>query len=280
MKKISFLFLIYDQIHHEDIWKAFFEGVDPNLYTIHIHYKTQKLLRHFEQYKVANPIPTKYVDFSIVLADNLLIQTAFRDPDVYKTINLSQSCIPLKPFHVIYKELTSTPCSIFNEAPQSQCFTHGRCDSLLPHFHKDKISKSSNWFILNREHADIVLHSTQELEWFRNIECPEEYYFITIIRAKGNSRALITTMNESEKATTFTNWQGNEYKFVHNHGLKRYHDIDYNELYYLLSAPCLFGRKFEEDCKVNRTIPLLQYIRPFIQTSPSMPASTTASAQD
>jgi hypothetical protein len=261
MKKISFLFLIYDQIHHEDLWKAFFNGVDPNLYTIHIHYKTQKPLKWFEAHKLKQTIDTKYADYSLILAHNRLLEEALKDADVYKTINLSQSCIPLKPFQTVYDELTSTPCSIFNEAPQNQC---ERCTSLFPYIRKDKVFKSSNWFILNREHALIATQSHREMEWFRSIESPEEHYFITIIRAKTKSRTIITTQNECESATTFTNWEGYDYKYVHNYGLKRYHDISFEELTHLLKAPCLFGRKFEQGCTVAGAIPLDAYLPAFI----------------
>jgi hypothetical protein len=38
-KKIAFLFLIYDEINHEEIWKLFFNSIDINKYNIYIHYK-------------------------------------------------------------------------------------------------------------------------------------------------------------------------------------------------------------------------------------------------
>ena len=44
MKKIAFLFLIYDIINFEDIWNIFFLNVDTNKYNIYIHYKHDKLL--------------------------------------------------------------------------------------------------------------------------------------------------------------------------------------------------------------------------------------------
>jgi hypothetical protein len=40
MKKLAFCFLIYDVINHEELWKLFFDRVDPSKYSIYIHYKT------------------------------------------------------------------------------------------------------------------------------------------------------------------------------------------------------------------------------------------------
>ena len=38
MKKIAFLFLIYDILNLEELWRYFFLNVDKNKYTIYIHF--------------------------------------------------------------------------------------------------------------------------------------------------------------------------------------------------------------------------------------------------
>ena len=48
MKKLAFLFIIYDEILHEDLWWNFFKNVDPNKFSIYIHFKEQKPLKYFE----------------------------------------------------------------------------------------------------------------------------------------------------------------------------------------------------------------------------------------
>ena len=60
MKKISFCFLIYDIINHEELWNIFFQNVDKNKYSIYIHYKCNKELKYFEKYKLNKCIETKY----------------------------------------------------------------------------------------------------------------------------------------------------------------------------------------------------------------------------
>ena len=46
--KIAFLFLIYDSINQEDLWSQFFENVDSEKYSIYVHFKRNKKLKHFE----------------------------------------------------------------------------------------------------------------------------------------------------------------------------------------------------------------------------------------
>jgi hypothetical protein len=68
MKKIAFLFLIYDKINIEELWKYFFNKIDQNKYDIYVHYKIQTPLKYFEKYKLTNCIETKYADVSLVYA--------------------------------------------------------------------------------------------------------------------------------------------------------------------------------------------------------------------
>ena len=119
MKKIAFCFLIYDTIHHEDLWKLFFDRVDPSKYSIYIHYKHNVPLHYFDAYKLPHCIDTTYADCSIVHAQNVLLEHALREEDNQHFIFLSQSCIPLKHFNYIYHHLDHT-VSYFNKCPVSQ----------------------------------------------------------------------------------------------------------------------------------------------------------------
>ncbi len=260
MKKLLFLFLVYDDIEHEDLWYDFFKDVDLDKYDIRIHQKTPKDLKHFNEYRMPNPIPTKYADVSLVQAQNLMLEDALLDTDAYKFIFLSQHCIPLKSFNHVYNELTSNEASIFNEAVDGQCFP--RCVSLLKHYPASQIKKASQWCILNREHAQLMIDHKDEVEYFTSITAPEEIFYLTMIMRYGNKsyQKLIRTPNLASGATTFTNWENmKEYPYVIEEGLKTYTEISVDELKYLLRAPCLFGRKFDRSC--NLVIPLKDAIR-------------------
>ena len=271
-KKIAFLFLIYDIINHEDLWYKFFKDVLPTKFSIYIHYKYDVKLTYFEKYKLTTCIPTKYCDISIVHAHNLLLRKAYEDPDNYKFVNLSQSCIPLKSFNYVYDFLTKDNMGHINEAPVTQCFP--RCNSVLKHLKYSTIRKSSNWFILNRRLVYIVINNDTYVNFFKDISCPEEHYFITIINDCGLMDDFIITPNLSNGATTFTNWSDMDYgddcececececncscKLVSKDGLKNYDFISDCELKYLLRSPCLFGRKFNKGCRINYDICMMK----------------------
>jgi len=260
IKKLAFLFLIYDEILQEELWYEFFKNINPNKYSIYIHYKNNKKLKFFDDFKLKQCVQTNYADISLIYAHNALISEALKDQNNYKFINLSQSCIPLKNFNYIYDSLTYNDYSIFNEAPKQQCFP--RCNNVLNFLKQDQIHKSSNWFILNRKYAELVVSNKEYIEYFKNTTSPEEHYYISIIKDKGSNKDLVCTPNLAEGASTFTNWHDMHYpnEFKLKNGPKTYSEISEKELNLLLNSPCLFGRKFTKDCKIN-DIDLKSYLK-------------------
>jgi hypothetical protein len=247
MKKIGFCFLIYDIIENEELWNIFFENVDPHKYNIYIHYKFNKQLKYFEKYKLDNCIQTEYADVSLIHAYNLLFKKAY-DDGCDKMINLSQSCIPFKSFDYIYHFLTKDDFGHFNIAPRSHCFP--RCNRLLNYYDQSVIQKSSNWCILNRKLCELVINYDKHKinNEYNSIYAPEEHYFITTIFKNNLQNEIITTPNLANDATTFTNWEGMDYKYPSNRGFKTYNSIAEDELLYLMNSKCLFGRKFKMEC--------------------------------
>jgi len=250
MKKIAFCFLIYDIINHEDLWNIFFENIDKNKYNIYIHYKSNTPLKYFEEYKLKNCIPTKYEDQTIPLAYNLLFRTAYNhDNDNYKFIIVSGSCIPLKSFNSIYNKLTDNEKGYFNVSPQIQCFPN--CNSLLNVIKKEHISKSHNWFILNRKLVEnLCFQDKDEIldKYYKRVWAPAEYFYHTFIKILDLENEIITTPNIASGATTFTNWKGMEYPYESEYENKNYDSISEEELKYLLKRKSLFGRKFTLKC--------------------------------
>lgn len=246
MKKIAFCFLLYDIINHEDLWYNFFKNIDHNKYNIYIHYKNNVPLKYFEKYKINNCIETQYAHISLTQAQNILLKKALEDNNNQHFIILSNSCIPLKNFDYIYNHLDETK-SYFNVAPQEQCFP--RCNSILNIIEKKYIQKQHAWCILNRKHTELMLKDTQYINWFKDIYCPEEHCYITMLYIYNLQDELITTLNLAIDATTFTNWQGMDYKYPCYSGLKNYSNISEDELIYLLKSKSLFGRKFTVDCR-------------------------------
>ena len=237
MKKIAFCFLIYDEILNEEIWNEFFKNVDTNKYSIYIHYKVNKPLKYFEKYKLSqsNILLTKYSDISLVYAHRRLFEEAYLDTNNYKFINVSQSCIPVKTFNRIYDKLTNDNNSYFNICPHKASFP--RANDALRFLPKEKIYKSHEWFIVNREHVKLFIDKKDEERYFENVGAPEEHHFITLIKNNVIDN-IIYTNDIAEGATTFTNWKGQD------DSPKTYTSISFKDLAHLFNSPCLFARKF------------------------------------
>jgi len=211
--KIAFLFLIYDEINHEEIWKHF-----------------------FNKYKLDNIIPTTYYDISLVKAHNLLLEEALKDENNTHFILLSNSCIPFKNFNYIYYHLDN------NFSYYNMCYDtlYERTTYALKYITKSEIKKAHQWAILNKKHATILIDDKNKyINWFT--QCPDEHSHITYLFYKKLDNEIIKTNNSKYDATTFTNWDHN--------GLKNYDYIDTNELLLLYKSPCFFGRKFIKNCK-------------------------------
>ena len=255
--QIAFCFLIYDIINHEEVWNTFFQNVDTNKYNIYIHYKYNKPLKYFEKYKLTNNIETKYEDETIPLAYNILFREAYKDINNYKFQILSGSCIPMKSFDYIYNQLTINKSGYFNICPQKQCFP--TCNYLINILDVKIISKSHNWFILNRKLVEYLCFNNDDFlkKHYKTIYAPAEYFYYTFIKILNLQDEIITTYNSSNNATTFTNWEGMDYKYPSLNGLKNYNIISDEELDYLLLSKCLFGRKFNKECILDNK----QYIK-------------------
>ena len=253
MKKIGFCFLIYDEINHEDLWKRFFDNADTKKYNIYIHYKFDKPLKYFERHKLKHCVETEYTKPSIVHAHNLLLETALEN-DCSKMITLSQSCVPLKTFDHVYQFLTKDDYAHFNIAPQDTCFP--RCNNLLKHYDKNKIQKSSEWYILNRRICEAVTNiDNKTIDYiYDGTSHSVEHYFITTVYNNNLQNQIISTPNLAAGATTFTNWPDMEYKFPSvpsPTGPMQYDYISDEELMYLINSKSLFGRKFNKGCDID-----------------------------
>lgn len=252
-KKIALCFLIYDTLNHEDLWHKWLKNVDKNKYTIYIHYKENKPLKHFEKYKLKDTIETCWGCLSIVQAQNLILKEALNDHKNEHIIWLSQSCIPIKTFDYVYDFLINDK-SYFNVSPDKQVFPRG--NNLLKYIKKDKIKKSAMPSIICKKHATIFINNEDKINnWFKNIPIPDELCYITLLHHFNEENNLILTPNLSADAIIYTGWPDmkNYRKFdlskLSNNQPNNYDEICPDELDYLIKSKSLFARKFNKNCK-------------------------------
>lgn len=259
MLKIAFIFLIYSTINHEELWHTFFKNVDKNKYNIYIHYKNDVKLKYFNDYKIAETIPTKYADISIVKAQNHMLREGLKDINNTHFIFLSGACIPLKSFNHIYNKL-DCKFSYFHIADKNDCIQD--CQDAFKYINIKYLNKASQWCILNRKHAILIINGANfykhvynnntlnYLIWFEKSYAPDELCYLTFLARIFNNKLeneIIATRYKypPEYATTFANWEGMNYKYVSDKELKNYIHISEKELRHLLCSRCFFGRKFK-----------------------------------
>ena len=178
-KKVALCFLIYDKINHEEIWYKWLKNINKSKYNIYIHYKEDKKLKYFNDYKLKNCIETCYGCLSVVQAQNLILEEALKDKNNHHFIWLSQSCLPFKSFNYIYKNLDTTK-SYFNKFPDSQVFPRG--DNLLKYFERKNIKKASMPAIINRKHAILFINNNSTINKnFKNVDNVDKFVYLTLI---------------------------------------------------------------------------------------------------
>ena len=264
MQKIAFLFLIYDEINNELLWRNFFRKIKHDKYSIYIQWKHEKQLEYFDRFKLKKPIPTEYADISLVKAQNLLLREALRDEKNNRFIFVSNSWVPLKSFDHIYRSVLSGHHCFFNEARIEHIFERNRGENIANIFGKDNVKKASQWTILTRHIAQILSTSDEVLESIFESgkrELADEYFYLSYLNYLGKENHLHLSHYSATDCSTFEFWDDKTYKFRDNftsshpenwdRRLKTYADISENELIYLLRAPCYFGRKFISNCTVD-----------------------------
>lgn len=243
MAKVAFLFLIYDEINHEDMWFNFFQEASLDKYSIYIHYKFYKPSVNFDKYKLKNCIPTSYGDVSVVNAQKLLLSEALKDEDNCKFVFLSNSCIPLKNFNHIYHKLIYDDCSYF-EISKTFPFPI-KCYHLNSYIDKNEMYKASQWCILNREHSELCSNDKDYIYHFRDVFAPDEHYFIMLCKKYMNR-------NIKNEGPTFVNWD--EPDDEDGCSPKTYHTITQEEYDELKKSTYLFGRKFSKNCIITQKL--------------------------
>lgn len=262
-KKIALCFMIYDKINNEDLWYEFIKNVDKSKYNIYIHYKYDKPLKYFEEYKIPNPIETKWGCISLVYAQNLLLKYALKDSYNNHFIFLSQSCVPLKPFDYIYTIL-DTNKSYFN-LMKNNVINH-TSNNLIKYFKKEHIQKASQWSILNRKHAKLLIDNERNIkDWFYKIiennkkyknilYALDEIVYICILNKMNMHDELKITNNIGVGATTISYWMDtNKVKTYKKSRYLKYRPFEYShicieELKEYVESDSLFARKFIDKC--------------------------------
>lgn len=243
--KIAFLFLIISNINHENIWLNFFNHHQEH-FSLYIHSKeTMPASSAFKKFEMATKVPTTWQN--TMNAQIELLREALKDKDNQKFIFLSESTIPLQPFDFVYETLMSNSKSQF-------AYEHNyHPDRVWESIPTDKSLKNSQWVVLNRKHAELMVKDTTLINIMTKSHYDNEHY-------PSNFLAMNNLLHEIEQTDrTLAVWpkQG----IVHPVNFKKLKQNKYTPL--LIDAikeeKYLFARKFDKTCNLND---LKRYLSP------------------
>ncbi|XP_073290838.1 glycosyltransferase BC10-like [Primulina huaijiensis] len=203
--KIAFLFLTNTDLHFAPLWQLFFRNNEP-LYNIYIHADPSSKITPPEGVFSGRFIAakkTQRANPSLVSAARRLLATALLDDPLNSYFALvSQHCIPLHSFKFMYNSLflkpiadpsPSTPMyrsfiEILSHEPQlwDRYVARGK-NAMLPEVPFDRFRIGSQFFVLTRQHALVVIRDRRlwrkfRLPCFKVDSCyPEEHYFPTLL---------------------------------------------------------------------------------------------------
>lgn len=222
--KIAFLFLTNSDLVFAPLWERFFNG-NEEFYNVYIHSDPSSKVPKPNWKISANFIPAKRTErasATLISAERRLIARAIIDDplNLYFAL-ISQHCIPLHSFQYIYKSLIGNPATakrafltqpshpsfieiLSNESTlQSRYVARGE-DVMLPELTFEKFRVGSQFFILSKRHALVVLKERKLWRKFRlpcldTYSCyPEEHYFPTLLSMadpQGCSHYTLTRVN-------------------------------------------------------------------------------------
>jgi hypothetical protein len=238
--KIAFCFLTYDKIIRYDIWNKFFNGIDIEKYTVIIHPKNINNWNYytFPYTIVKDRINTTGKDnITIVKATLKLFNEAFKQNATHY-IFLSQSCIPIYTFDILYNIVSNVKYSIISCIYNNKSERFNSLSNQLKQIVQlNNFVKQQPNMILIKEDIELLLKNDLT-EHFKIMQCPDEHYFINILMN-------ILKKNIIKKQTHFCNFNLNrtqalEYKYVDINFIKKIRDFGF-----------IFMRKIKEDTIID-----------------------------
>lgn len=270
MFKLAFLFLTIGPIYHETYWQDFFRGNDQR-YSVYVHAKNSlPPTSPFKAYELAHPVPTTWSN--TMQAQIELLKEALKDPLNEKFIFVSETTIPLQPFDKTYAALMEHSESLFYFVPNPH--VHRNVNAFmrqardLQPIPEKRQYKNSQWVILNRKHAQLMVDDTQYIDIMTRYYSDQEHYPSTFLINKG----LIDEILPQDM--TYVEWH-----VPSAHLPYEFTDFTkYQELQLITQAihdGYLFARKIMPNAIMGPLDPLLGYCTTISPARQAVPAART-----
>lgn len=183
--KLGFCFLTYEHIVRYDIWNQFFKEINNERYLVYIHPKKKRNydIYTFPYHIIENIINTNSkTNINIVHATLQLLKESFeKDKDITHFLFLSQSCIPLYSFDILFDIITKFPYSVVSCIDHNQKNRYYSLSNTMKKYitYQSFVKQQPN-MILTRDDVSLLLQKNLT-NHFNYMECPDEHYFINVL---------------------------------------------------------------------------------------------------
>ncbi|KAL2548488.1 Core-2/I-branching beta-1 [Forsythia ovata] len=187
--KIAFMFLTKGPLPLAPLWERFFKG-HKGLYSIYIH-SLPSFQADFPSSSVfyKRQIPSQVSEWgkmNMCDAERRLLSNALLDIYNEWFVLLSESCIPLFNFTIIYNHISQSKYSFIGAFDDPGPYGRGRySDKMLPEVNITQWRKGSQWFEINRKLALYIVEDAKFYPKFAEFCKPacyvDEHYFPTLL---------------------------------------------------------------------------------------------------
>lgn len=141
---------------------------------------------YFYGRQLAKSVKVAWGEPTMVEAERMLFAAALEDPTNQRFVLLSDSCVPLYNFSYIYTYLMASPKSFVDSFIDKAGKRYN--PNMSPSIPKDKWRKGSQWVMLIRKHAEVVVGDKHVFQVFRK-HC-KMVVTKTLLGRKANARRL------------------------------------------------------------------------------------------
>uniref|UniRef100_A0A803NZB1 Glycosyl transferase n=1 Tax=Cannabis sativa TaxID=3483 RepID=A0A803NZB1_CANSA len=187
--KIAFMFLTKGPLPMAPLWERFFKGHE-GLYSIYVH-SMPSYEPHFPPSSVfyQRQIPSQVAEWgrmSMCTAERRLLANALLDISNEWFILLSEACIPLNNFSIVYRYISRSRYSFMGSFDEDGPYGRGRYnENMAPKVNLSDWRKGSQWFEINRMLAVRIVEDTTYFPKFNEFCTPacyvDEHYFQTML---------------------------------------------------------------------------------------------------
>ncbi|KAK2997031.1 hypothetical protein RJ639_026655, partial [Escallonia herrerae] len=205
--KIAFMFLTKGPLPLAPLWERFFKGHE-GLYSIYVH-PLPSFQAKFPSSSVfyKRQIPSQVAEWgrmSMCDAEKRLLANALLDISNERFVLLSESCIPLYNFSIIYHYLSKSKYSFMGAFDDPGPFGRGRYnENMAPEVNISQWRKGSQWFEVNRKLAIQMVEDNTYYPKFAEFCRPacyvDEHYFPTMLTIRAANQL-------ANRSLTWVDW--------------------------------------------------------------------------